>query len=378
MEDRKIRVAITHGDTNGAGYELIFKLFADQALLDLCTPIIYGSPKVAAFHRNMLQTEANFSIITKAEDARDGRVNMLACVDEDVKVEMGTPTDISAKAALKALDCALTDYSQGLYDVLLTAPVCETAIQDKGLLFNGHTEYINKRMGNDTKGLRILMSQGIRVALLTDNIPVSEIAPTITEELFCNTVKTLHTSMKRDFRISNPRIATLTLNPHAGIDGRPGKEETEIITPAMAKLTAEGIQIFGPYAADDFFGKGMYKHFDSVLAMYHDQGSVPFRAIAGDNRTDYTAGLPIVRTAPDHTPLFDIAGKGVADEQGMRDALYAAIDIFRNRQEYDEPLENPLPKLYHEKKEDGEKVRFTIPKKRSATDENEDISTKNE
>jgi len=355
MEDGKIRVAITHGDTNGTGYELIFKLFADQALLELCTPIIYGSPKVAAFHRNMLQTEANFSIINNAEDAKDGRVNMLACVDEDVKVEMGTPTEVSVNASKKAFNCALSDYDKGLFDVLLSAPVCETA-----------------KPSND-KGLTILMSHGIRVALLTGNIPVSDIAASITEEKIIDTVKLLHTSLKRDFRISNPRIALLSLNPQAGKDGQQGKEETEIIIPAIKSLNDSGMQVFGPYSADDFFGKAMYNHFDTVLAMYHDQGSVPFRAIAGDDRIEYTAGLPLVCTAPDHTPLFDIAGKGMADEQGMRDALYAAIDIYRNRQEYDEPLENPLPKLYHEKKEDGEKVRFTIPKKRSAQDENEEI-----
>lgn len=362
MEEKKIRVAITHGDTNGIGYEVILKTFADPAILELCTPIVYGSPKVAAYHRKALDLPTNFSIIEKAEDAQNGRLNLLTTFEEEVKVDLGQPSKEAGEAALKALDRAMTDYRAGLYDVLVTAPINKNTIQSDLFHFCGHTEYIEQSVGDGHKALMILMNDNLRVALVTTHLPVKDIAQAITKEKIVEKATIFHQALKRDLRISSPRIAVLSLNPHAGDGGVIGTEEQETIIPAIKELEEGGVYAFGPYAADGFFGSGMYNRFDGVLAMYHDQGLAPFKTLALENGVNFTAGLPIVRTSPDHGTAYDIAGKGVADEQSFRQAIYAAIDIWRNRQNYDEPLANPLPKLYHEKREDGEKARFTVKK----------------
>ena len=362
MEEKKIRVAITHGDTNGIGYEVILKTFADPAILELCTPIVYGSPKVAAYHRKALVLPTNFSIIEKAEDAQNGRLNLLTTFEEEVKVDLGQPSKEAGEAALKALDRAMTDYRAGLYDVLVTAPINKNNIQSDLFHFCGHTEYIEQSVGDGHKALMILMNDNLRVALVTTHLPVKDIAQAITKEKIVEKATIFHQALKRDLRISSPRIAVLSLNPHAGDGGVIGTEEQETIIPAIKELEEGGVYAFGPYAADGFFGSGMYNRFDGVLAMYHDQGLAPFKTLALENGVNFTAGLPIVRTSPDHGTAYDIAGKGVADEQSFRQAIYAAIDIWRNRQNYDEPLANPLPKLYHEKREDGEKARFTVKK----------------
>ncbi len=360
MEEKKIRVAITQGDTNGVGYEVILKAFEDPTMLEICTPIIYGSPKIAAYHRKALNLETNFSIINSADEAREGRLNMLACFDDEVKVELGQPSKEAGEAALKALDRAMTDYRNGLYDVLVTAPINKATIQSPGFKFPGHTEYIETSVGEGQKALMILMNEDLRVALVTTHLPIKQVAQAITKEAIIEKATIFHQSLKRDFRISAPRIAVLALNPHAGDDGVLGSEEKDIIKPAIDELEANGIQAFGPYPADGFFGAATYNHFDGVLAMYHDQGLAPFKTIAIDNGVNYTAGLPIVRTSPDHGTAFDIAGQGKADENSMRQAIYTAIDVYRNRIDYDEPLQNPLPKLFHEKREDGDKARFAI------------------
>ena len=360
--ERKIRVAITHGDTNGIGYEVILKAFANPALLELCTPIIYGSPKVAAYHRKALDLPTNFSIIERAEDAQEGRLNMLATFEEEVKVDLGQPSKEAGTAALKALDRAMTDYRQGLYGVLVTAPINKNTIQSDLFKFCGHTEYIEQCAGEGKKALMILMNDTLRVALVTTHLPIKDVAAAITKEKVVEKATIFHLTLKRDLRISNPRIAVLSLNPHAGDGGVLGTEEQEVIVPAIEELEAKGIQAFGPYAADGFFGTGAWHRFDGVLAMYHDQGLAPFKTVAHESGVNFTAGLPIIRTSPDHGTAYDIAGKGVADEQSLRQAIYTAIDIWRNRQQYDEPLANPLPKLYHEKREDGEKARFTVKK----------------
>ncbi len=362
MEEKKIRVAITHGDTNGIGYEVILKTFADPAIFELCTPIVYGSPKVAAYHRKALDLPTNFSIIEKAEDAQNGRLNLLTTFEEEVKVDLGQPSKEAGEAALKALDRAMTDYRAGLYDVLVTAPINKNNIQSDLFHFCGHTEYIEQSVGDGHKALMILMNDNLRVALVTTHLPVKDIAQAITKEKIVEKATIFHQALKRDLRISSPRIAVLSLNPHAGDGGVIGTEEQETIIPAIKELEEGGVYAFGPYAADGFFGSGMYNRFDGVLAMYHDQGLAPFKTLALENGVNFTAGLPIVRTSPDHGTAYDIAGKGVADEQSFRQAIYAAIDIWRNRQNYDEPLANPLPKLYHEKREDGEKARFTVKK----------------
>ena len=362
MEERKIRVAITQGDTNGVGYEVILKVFSDPNILELCTPIIYGSPKIASYHRKALNLEVPYTIINHAEEARDGRVNLLACFDDEIKIEMGQPSQEAGAAALKALDRAMTDYRSELYDVLVTAPINKATIQSPGFHFPGHTEYIETSVGEGQKALMILMNETLRVALVTTHLPIKDIAKAITKEGIIEKATIFHKALKRDFRISSPRIAVLSLNPHAGDNGLLGSEEKDIILPAIEELADKGIQAFGPFAADGFFGSGAYDHFDGVLAMYHDQGLAPFKTIALESGVNYTAGLPIVRTSPDHGTAYDIAGKGVADENSMRQAIFTAIDVFRNRQFYDEPLQNPLPKLFHEKREDGDKARFARPK----------------
>jgi len=357
-QDKKIRVAITQGDTNGVGYEVILKAFADPAILELCTPIIYGSPKIANFHRKALNLDTPFSTISSADEARDGRLNILTCFDDDVKVELGVPSEEAGKAAFRALDRAMTDFRSNLYDVLVTAPINKATIQNPEFHFHGHTEYIETSLGEGRKALMILMNDSLRVALVTTHLPIKDVAEAITKQIIVEKATIFHESLRRDFRISSPRIAVLALNPHAGDDGLLGSEEKEIIMPAVEELAEKGIQAFGPYAADGFFGSGAYCHFDGVLAMYHDQGLAPFKTIAIDNGVNYTAGLPIIRTSPDHGTAYDIAGKGVADENSFRQAIYTAIDVFRNRQNYDEPLKNPLPKLFHEKREDSDKARF--------------------
>jgi len=365
MEEKKIRVAITHGDTNGIGYEVIFKAFSEPAMLELCTPIIYGSPKVAAYHRNMLGSQTNFAIINKAEDAKEDKLNMLTTFEEEVKIDMGKPSKEAGTAALKALDRAMEDYNEGLFDVLVTAPINKNNIQSEQFHFAGHTEYIEEKAGNGNKALMILLNDSMRVALVTTHVPVKDIAQTITKERIVEKATIFNQSLRRDFRISNPRIAILSLNPHAGDGGIMGTEEEDIIKPAISELADNGINAFGPFAADGFFGHETFNAFDGILAMYHDQGLTPFKALDLGNGVNFTAGLPIVRTSPDHGTAYEIAGKGIADESSFRHAIYTAIDIYRNRISYDDPMRNPLKKLYHEKREDGEKVRFAMPKQKT-------------
>lgn len=365
MENKKLRVAITHGDTNGIGYEIIFKTFAEPTMLELCTPIIYGSPKVAAYHRNALNTQANFTIINSVEEARDGKLNLLPTFDEEVKVDLGSPSKEAGTAALKALEKAMADYDSGLIDVLVTAPVNKNNINGDDFKFLGHTEYIEEKAGKGQKSLMILLNDMLKVALVTTHLPIKDVAGAITKEKIVEKAEIFHGSLKRDFRVSNPRIAVLSLNPHSGDSGLLGKEEEEIIVPAIKELSDKGIYAFGPFAADGFFGSGAYVSFDGVLAMYHDQGLAPFKALDTGNGVNFTAGLPIVRTSPDHGTAYEIAGKNVADESSFRNAVYLALDIFRNRANYDEPFANPLQKLYHEKRDDSEKTRFSVPRSKA-------------
>lgn len=363
MEQQRIKVAITHGDTNGVGYEVILKAFDDPQMLELCTPIIYGSPKVAAYHRKVLNLQTNFTIIEKAEEAKEGKLNLLTTFDDEVKIELGTPAKEAGEAALAALDRAMTDYRSGLYDVIVTAPINKKTIQSNLFHFCGHTEYIESCVGDGNKALMILMNDVLKVALVTTHLPIKDVASAITKEAIVEKAILLNNSLKRDFGLTRPRIAVLALNPHAGDEGLLGKEENEVIMPAISELESKGVMAFGPYAADGFFGSGNYRHYDAVLAMYHDQGLAPFKTLAQENGVNYTAGLPIVRTSPDHGTAYDIAGKGVADAQSFREAIYAAIDIYRNRKNYDEAGAHPLPKLYHEKRDESEKVRFAVNKR---------------
>lgn len=363
MDNKKIRVAITHGDTNGIGYELIFKAFAEPDMLEFCTPIIYGSPKVAAYYRKAMKLPAVFSIIQKAEEAEDGRINLLAAVEEEVKVDMGMPTAESGAAAIKALDRAMTDYRKGLYDVLVTAPISNQNAQIEGYAFQGHEQYLETCLGEGQKAMNILVGGDLRIASITEKTPLKNVAANITKDAIINKVTLLQQTIKRDYMITSPRIAVLALNPRSNEDESCGSEEREIIIPAIDELVSKGIQAFGPYPADDFFGKGYYMDFDGIMAMYHDQATTPFHSLYDEDGVIYTAGLPIIRTGADTTPCYSITGCNEADASSFRHAIFLAIDAFRHRNNYDDAKQNPLPKLYHEKRDESEKVRFSIPKK---------------
>ena len=356
--NRKIKVGITHGDINGIGYEVILKAFSDATMLELCTPIIYGSPKVATYHRKAMDIPTNFAIIASSEEALDDRVNILNCVDDELKVELSKPTREGGKAALDALENALSDYREGMIDVLVTAPINKHTIQSENFHFPGHTEYIEKEVGDGKKALMILMRGDFRMALVTGHIPVRDIATTLTKELIMEKIAIFHHSLKQDFCIDSPRIAVLSLNPHAGDNGVIGTEESEIIIPAIREMVGKGMQCFGPYPADGFMGSGNYCHFDGVLAMYHDQGLAPFKALAMDEGVNYTAGLPIVRTSPAHGTAYDIAGQGIAEGASFRQAVYTAIDVYRNRLFDKEIHARPLRRQYYEKRDDSDILKL--------------------
>ena len=352
--NRKIRVGITHGDINGIGYEVILKAFSDATMLELCTPIVYGSPKVATFHRKSMDIQTNFCIISTAEGALDNKLNILNCTEDELKVELSKSTPEAGKAALDALERALQDYNDGLIDVLVTAPINKHNIQSDSFHFPGHTEYIEERVGEGEKALMILLKDDFRVALVTGHLPIREVADAVTKELIMEKLSIFHRSLKEDFGIDAPRIAVFSLNPHAGDNGVIGTEESEVIVPAIQEMVAKGVQCFGPYPADGFMGSGNYSHFDGILAMYHDQGLAPFKAMAMDEGVNYTAGLPVVRTSPAHGTAYDIAGQGIASESSFRQAIYTALDVFRNRQIEREIHARPLRKQYYEKRDDSD------------------------
>lgn len=353
----RIRVAITPGDTNGVGYEVVLKSFVDPVMFELCTPIIYGNPKTMAYHRKACGVEVNYTVIQRAEEARDGRLNLLAVSDEEVKIDFGQSNPEAGKAALQSLEKAMQDYREGLFDVLVTAPINKHSIQGDEFHFPGHTEYIESRVGDGQKALMILLNERLRVALATTHLPITKVAEGITAEGIIEKLQLLQQTLKRDFLITRPRIAVLALNPHAGDDGLLGSEEQDIIKPAIDKANEQHIDAYGPFPADGFFGAQAYEHYDAVLAMYHDQGLAPFKVLAMDDGVNFTAGLPIVRTSPDHGTAYDIAGKGQANENSFRQALYLATTVFRNRIFYDEGHQDPLPKLYHERREDERRER---------------------
>lgn len=358
--NRKIRVGITHGDINGIGYEVILKSFIDATMLELCTPIVYGSPKVATFHRKSMDISTNFSIINTAGDVQENKLNILNCTEDELKVEMSKATPEAGKAALNALERALQDYRDGLIDVLVTAPINKHNIQSDAFHFPGHTEYIEERVGEDKKALMILLKDDFRVALVTGHLPIREVADAITKELVMEKLAIFHRSLKEDFGIDAPRIAVFSLNPHAGDNGVIGTEETEVIIPAIQEMVAKGVQCFGPYPADGFMGSGNYTHFDGILAMYHDQGLAPFKTVAMDEGVNFTAGLPIVRTSPAHGTAYDIAGQGIASESSFRQAIYTALDVFRNRQIEKAIHARPLRKHYYEKRDDSDILKLGL------------------
>ena len=346
-----IKVGITQGDINGIGYEVILKTFAEVRMTEVCTPVIYGSARVASFHRKAMDLQpVNFSQINNAGEAHEGRVNIINCIPDDTKVELGVSTPIAGDAAYKSLERAVADLKEGLIDVLVTAPINKDNIQRDDFHFPGHTEYLEERFGEDgSKSLMILAKDDLRVALVTGHIPLKDVPEKLTKERIIQTAVLFERSLKRDFRIGKPRIAVLSLNPHAGENGLLGMEEKDIIIPAMEALAKEKVLCFGPYAADGFFGSGHYKDFDGILAMYHDQGLAPFKTLVMEEGVNFTAGLPVVRTSPAHGTAYGLAGKNEASEESFRHAVYMAVDVFQNRIDYDKAGANPLKKLYFEK-----------------------------
>ncbi len=342
MIETKIKLGISQGDINGIGYEVILKSLEDTHIFDICTPIIYGSSKVAAYHRKALEL-ANYPLnsIKSVSEAHTRRVNIINCVDENVRVELGKPSQMSGEAAYDALKLAVADLKSGVIDVLVTAPIQKKTIQSEAFHFPGHTEYLEAEI-NKGKGLMLMVSDIVKVGVVTGHIPLKEVPSSITVESILEKLRILNKTMLVDFSIRKPRIAVLGLNPHAGDDGLLGSEEKDIIIPAIAKAREEGIMAIGPYPADGLFGSTQLGKFDAVLAMYHDQGLAPFKSIAFDDGVNFTAGLPVIRTSPDHGTAYEIAGQNKASHQSFLNAIYLGIDVYKNRQLYAEMSKNPL------------------------------------
>lgn len=357
-ENKKIRVGITQGDINGIGYEVIFKTFATAEMFEICTPVVYGSAKSASYHRKALELETTYNSIEKAENAEEGKLNIVNCNNDEVRIELGNTTHDAGQAAFEALEAAVKDYKEGKIDVLVTAPINKSTIQNEKFNFPGHTEYLQERCGGDEKSLMLLCSNDLRVAVATSHLALRDVPAAITPELLEEKLTILNKSLVEDFNIDAPKIAVLSLNPHAGDNGLLGNEEEEIISPTIKRMNDGGIFCYGPFAADGFMGSGKYTCFDAILAMYHDQGLAPLKALGMNDGINFTAGLSIVRTSPAHGVAYDIAGKGVADENSFRQAIYAAIDIYRNRTMYAEARRNPLRKLYHEKRDDSNRLNL--------------------
>lgn len=353
-EEKKIRVGITHGDTNGIGYEVILKTLSNPQLLELCTPVVYGSAKVATYHRKAIDMPGiNFNVLNDAAGVKDDVNNFVDVIKEEVKVELGQATKIAGMAAFMALERAVLDLKDGKIDVLVTAPINKNTIHSEEFHFPGHTEYLEAALGDGDKSLMVLYNERVKVALVTTHLPISEVSAAITKEAVLEKLEIFNTSLKQDFALERPRIAVLGLNPHSGDGGLLGKEELDVIIPAIEEANDKRISCFGPYAADGFFGSGQYEHFDGVLAMYHDQGLTPLKTLGMETGVNYTAGLPFVRTSPDHGTGYDIAGKNQADESSLREAIYQALDIYRNRAIYDEITSNPLRRQYVNKGADN-------------------------
>ena len=363
MDRNRIKIGISHGDINGIGYEVILKTLVDERITEFCTPIIYGSQKIALYHQKVMELSSiNFKIISKPEEATDGRINLINCVDENLKIEFGHLTDEAGKASLMALETAVSDLKRGAIQTLVTAPVSKSNIQSKAFNFPGHTEYLEKSFSNEGKhkSIMIMTYESLRIALVTTHIPLCEIRTKLTKEAIEEKLTLFNTALIQDFNVIKPCIAVLAINPHAGNNGLLGSEEETMIIPAIANAEKNGITVFGPYPADGFFGSQSHHQFDGILAMYHDQGLIPFKMLAMENGVNYTAGLPIIRTSPAHGTAHDIAGKNIASEASFRNALYASIDIYRKRKSYQEIIANPLHKHYVDKSGDNAKLDLMV------------------
>jgi len=342
MEKKSIIVGISQGDINGIGYEVIIKALMESTINDICVPVVYGSPKVAAYHRKALNiNNFSFNNIRSAEEANHKKANLINCLDDNIRVELGRSTSQGGEAAFISLERAVDDLKNGKIDVLVTAPIDKKNIQSDNFKFNGHTEYLKSQAGTEDV-LMFMISESLRIGIATGHVPLGRVSEMITTELLLRKIRLINNSLILDFGIRKPRIALLGLNPHAGDNSLLGNEEAEVITPAIQQAIKENILVFGPFPADGFFGAGSFTKFDGILAMYHDQGLIPFKALSFDSGVNFTAGLPFIRTSPVHGTAFQIAGKGEASENSFRQAIYLACDIFRNRQMYSEITRNPL------------------------------------
>lgn len=337
-----IKVGITHGDFNGISYEIILKTFLDKRNLELLTPVIYGSSKVASYFRktfNML--DVNFNLVKKADYANPKRANIVNCYNDEIKIEIGKITKQAGEIAFYALEKAVDDLKWGKIDVLVTAPINKKNIQSDKFKFSGHTDYLADKF-NAENHLMLMVSNDLRIGIVTGHLPLKDVASAITEDVILNKIKVMNESLKMDFNIRKPKIAVLGLNPHASDEGLIGTEENEIIIPAIDKANEQGMLAFGPFPADGFFSSSNYRNYDAILAMYHDQGMLPFKTFAFETGVNFTAGLPVVRTSPAHGTAFDIAGKNIASPDSFRQAIYTAMDIYRNRKEFNEMNKDPL------------------------------------
>ena len=342
-EDKKIRVAITHGDLNGVGYEVIIKTFSDARMFDLCTPVLYGSSKVASYHKKLLTSvpqEMNFLSLRDASEAQDRRYNVVNLTQDEIKIDLGKSTEVAGALSRESLNRACADLKAGKVDVLVTAPINKRNIQAADFDFPGHTEYLSHQFG--CSSLMLMVCDRIRIGIVTNHLALKDVPAALTPELLLEKLTILDQSLRRDFRITRPKIAVLALDPHAGDNGVIGDFDAKVITPVIEKAQESGILAYGPFPSDGFFGSSQFNNFDGVLALYHDQGLIPFKLMSFTEGVNYTAGLPYVRTSPAHGTGYDIAGKDKASEQSMRSAVYLACNIYRNRQEYDELTANPL------------------------------------
>lgn len=337
----KLKIGITIGDINGISPEVVIKALSDERILEFFTPIIYGSDKTIAYHKNIVDDEFTFKTITQASESDANQVNVLNCWDEIVNITLGEATEDGGKFAAIALERAIRDCKNNDIDGLVTAPINKYAMKKSGFKHPGHTEYITEQYG-DRKSLMMMVSDNLRVGLVTNHLPIQMVPLSITKENILDKLNIMNTALKDDFGIDKPTIAVLGLNPHAGDEGSIGKEDEEIVKPAILEAKESGVVAMGPFPADGFFGSSDYTKCDAVLAMYHDQGLVPFKALSFGNGVNYTAGLPIVRTSPDHGTAYDIAGQNVADCSSIQEAMFRAVNIINHRRAYDEERANPL------------------------------------
>lgn len=335
-----IIVGISIGDLNGIGSEVILKTFDDSRMLELCTPVIFANVKVLSFIKKTLGLETNLHGIDNISQVIIGKVNVLNIWKEGVDLNFGQNNDNIGKYAIKSFVAATKALKESQIDVLVTAPINKYNIQSEEFKFPGHTDYLDKEL--EGNALMLMVQDNLRVGLLTDHIPVNDVAKHLTEKLIVQKIETVKQSLIQDFGINKPKIAVLALNPHAGDNGVIGKEDDEVLKPVLKKIFEKGTLVFGPFPADGFFGSSQYEKYDAVVATYHDQGLIPFKTLSFGNGVNYTAGLNKIRTSPDHGTAYEIAGKGVADYNSFKEAVYTAIDIYNSRNQYQEISKNPL------------------------------------